>query len=108
MVAAMADIAAATAHAAIEMASPGLLVIKYSNATTWEAPKKTELIGLDASWSLRRSGCGHSSEALSIAACRRFASLASTVRPITVNSTAMNKAVSTQPAVHGLLASSPC
>lgn len=42
MVAAMADATAAMAHAAIEAARPGLFVIKYSNATTWDEPKKTE------------------------------------------------------------------
>lgn len=42
MVAARADATAAMAHAAIEAARPGLFVIKYSNATIWDEPKKTE------------------------------------------------------------------
>jgi hypothetical protein len=42
MVAAITDATAAMAHAAIEATRPGLFVIKYSNATTWDVPKKTE------------------------------------------------------------------
>ena len=42
MAAATSDAIAPMAHAAIETARPGLFVIRYSNATTWDVPKKTE------------------------------------------------------------------